>query len=76
MVETRAELEAQNLDAYLDQMLRLLKTDGVRFPNNKQMKFSRLEPLFGNAGFLHAAIPAGVDAGAVRAAAAGQFVAR
>jgi adenine-specific DNA-methyltransferase len=54
MVETRAELEAQNLDAYLDQMLRLLKTDGVRFPNNKQMKFSRLEPLFGNAGFLHA----------------------
>lgn len=44
-VETRADLEAKNIDAYLDQMLRLLKIDGVRFPNNKEMRFTRLEPL-------------------------------
>jgi adenine-specific DNA-methyltransferase len=44
-VETRADLEAKNVDAYLDQMLRLLKIDGVRFPNNKEMRFTRLEPL-------------------------------
>jgi len=62
MVETRVEQEAQNLDAYLDQMLRLLRTDGVRFPNNKQMSFTRLEMLSGNTGFLHAEgrwVPAG-----------------
>jgi adenine-specific DNA-methyltransferase len=44
-VETRADLEAKNVDAYLDQMLRLLKMDGVRFPNNKEMRFTRLEPV-------------------------------
>jgi adenine-specific DNA-methyltransferase len=43
MVETRLDQEEQNLEAYLDQMIRYLKMDGVRFPNNKQMKFSRLE---------------------------------
>jgi adenine-specific DNA-methyltransferase len=53
-VEARADLEAQNLDAYLDKMTRLLRTDGVRFPNNKQMKFSRLDPLVGDASGLHA----------------------
>jgi adenine-specific DNA-methyltransferase len=42
-VEWRPERDAQNLDAYLDQMLRYLKMDGVRFPNNKQMHFHRLE---------------------------------
>ena len=45
MVETRADLEAQNIDAYLDQMMRYLKMDGVLFPNNKTMKFHRLEPV-------------------------------
>ena len=45
MVETRADQEAQNLDAYLDQMIRYLKMDGVLFPNNKTMKFHRLEPV-------------------------------
>jgi adenine-specific DNA-methyltransferase len=45
MVETRADQEAKNIDAYLDQMLRLLKMDGVRFPNNKEMRFTRLEPV-------------------------------
>jgi adenine-specific DNA-methyltransferase len=45
MVETRLDQEEQNLEAYLDQMMRYLKMDGVRFPNNKQLHFSRLEPL-------------------------------
>jgi hypothetical protein len=44
-VETLADLEAKNVDAYLDQMLPLLKIDGVRFPNNKEMRFTRLEPV-------------------------------
>jgi adenine-specific DNA-methyltransferase len=44
-VETRVDQEAQNVEAYLDQMIRLIKFDGVRFPNNKEMKFSRLEPV-------------------------------
>lgn len=45
MVETLADQEAQNIDAYLDQMMRYLKMDGVLFPNNKIMKFHRLEPV-------------------------------
>lgn len=45
VVETRLEQEEQNLDAYLDRMMRYLKLDGVRFPNNKQMHFGRLEPV-------------------------------
>jgi adenine-specific DNA-methyltransferase len=52
-VETRADLEAKNVDAYLDQMLRLLKMDGVRFPNNKEMRFTRLEPV-ADGSILHA----------------------
>lgn len=32
--------EAKNLEAYLDQMTRLLSMDGVRFPDNKEMVFS------------------------------------
>jgi adenine-specific DNA-methyltransferase len=46
--------EAKNVEAYLDQMIRLLRTDGVRFPNNKQMRFTRLDPLEGNETGLHA----------------------
>ena len=53
-VASQAAHEAQNLEAYLEQMLRLLRTDGVRFPNNVQMKFSRLDALTGNASALHA----------------------
>lgn len=41
-----------NAEAYLDKMRRLLEADGVRFPNNKVIKFSRLEPIQGE--FLHA----------------------
>jgi len=44
----------QNIEAYLDQMVRLLRTDGVRFPNNKQMRFTRLDALSGNSFGLHA----------------------
>lgn len=48
--------ETQNLSAYLDTMVRLLRQDGVRFPNNKQMRFTRLDPLYesGNATGIHA----------------------
>ena len=45
--------EAKNVEAYLDQMLRLLKMDGVRFPNNKEMAFSRLERVSDSSG-IHA----------------------
>src|SRR5208282_5714524 len=41
-----------NAEAYLDKMLRLLAGDGVRFPNNKVIKFSGLEPI--QSEFLHA----------------------
>jgi adenine-specific DNA-methyltransferase len=37
--------EAQNTEAYLDRMVRYLREDGVRFPDNKVMKFSSLEAL-------------------------------
>jgi adenine-specific DNA-methyltransferase len=37
------EFEVQNIEAYLTEMTRLLKGDGVRFPNNKEMVFSRLD---------------------------------
>ena len=53
---TRRDMDVQNAAAYLHKMLGLLKTDGVRFPNNKQMMFTRLEPLFdsGAADMIHA----------------------
>ena len=47
-----AEEEPANAEAYLDKMLRLLKADGVRFPNNRALKFTRLEAVTGD--FLHA----------------------
>ncbi|QEL17384.1 site-specific DNA-methyltransferase [Limnoglobus roseus] len=43
LVETRNAFEVQNIDAYLTEMTRLLRGDGVRFPNNKEMTFSRLD---------------------------------
>ena len=46
------EREPINAEAYLDEMVRLLKNDGVRFPNNKKMKFAVLDPL--EDGILHA----------------------
>lgn len=41
-----------NAEAYLEKMIRLLRQDGVRFPDNKVVKFSRLDPLSGD--ILHA----------------------
>jgi adenine-specific DNA-methyltransferase len=35
-------------------MTRLLRMDGVRFPNNREMKFTRLDRLIGQSGGLHA----------------------
>ncbi len=47
------DVASTNAEAYVDKMLRLLKADGVRFPNNKVARFSRLEP-FPGATYLHA----------------------
>ena len=46
------EHEPTNAEAYLDQMIRLLRNDGVGFADNKRMKFASLEQLEG--GILHA----------------------
>ncbi len=43
---------AANAEAYLDGMIRLLRNDGVRFPNNRTMKFATLDAL--EADVLHA----------------------
>ena len=43
---------APNAEAYLTQMIRLLRQDGVRFPNNQTMQFATLDALEG--GILHA----------------------
>ena len=42
-----------NAEAHLDKIIRLLKASGVDFPGNKNMKFSRLDPLTG-ASLIHA----------------------
>ena len=39
------EDEPTNAEAYLDQMIRLLRNDGVRFPDDQKMKFATLDPL-------------------------------
>ena len=44
--------EGANAEAYLDSMIRMLRNDGVRFPDNRTMKFASLDPLEG--GILHA----------------------
>jgi len=44
--------EPINAEAYLDKMLRLLRADGVRFPNNKVLAFTRLEAC--SSDYLHA----------------------
>ena len=46
------EGEPINAEAYLDQMIRLLRNDGVRFPDNRAVKFAALDPL--EDGILHA----------------------
>ena len=44
--------ESTNAEAYLDNMIRLLRNDGVRFPDNRTMEFARLDPI--EADVLHA----------------------
>lgn len=51
--ELEDSFDMKNVESYLDQMTRLLRLDGVRFPNNKEMAFSRLDRLTGQGGGLH-----------------------
>ena len=44
--------ESTNAEAYLDGMIRMLRNDGVRFPDNQPMKFATLDAL--EADVLHA----------------------
>ena len=46
------EHESVNAEAYLDKMIRLLRDDGVKFPEDKKQKFATLDPLEGSV--LHA----------------------
>jgi len=52
--ELEDTFDLKNVDSYLEEMTRLLRMDGVRFPNNKEMKFTRLTRLIGQSGGLHA----------------------
>ena len=45
---------AKNVEAYLTEMISLLRVDGVRFQNNKNMKFTSLEPIHGRTDAIHA----------------------
>ena len=47
---------AQNLEAYLSKMVELLRMDGVRFPDNKEKRFTRLDPIYatGSSAGIHA----------------------
>lgn len=51
--EGTVQTEGQNTEAYLDRMTRLLREDGVRFPDNKVMKFTTFETL-ADGSILHA----------------------
>lgn len=46
IVEGRDDVEARNAAAYLKQMFDHLRRDGVRFLGNRQMVWSRLDPLY------------------------------
>ena len=46
------EHESVNAEAYLDKMIRLLRDDGVKFPEDVKQEFATLDPLEG--GVLHA----------------------
>ena len=51
--EETGELAIADAEAHLDKMIRLLRTSGVDFPDNRNVKFSRLEPTTG-ATLVHA----------------------
>ena len=44
--EARLGESPENVEAYLERMVRLLRTDGVRFHDNRQMRFTRLESIY------------------------------
>jgi adenine-specific DNA-methyltransferase len=46
----------QNVEAYLTKMIDLLRMDGIRFPDNKHLKFTRLDPIYatGRSSGIHA----------------------
>jgi adenine-specific DNA-methyltransferase len=44
--EVQVGESAQNVEAYLAKMVDLLKMDGVRFPDNKHLKFTRLDTIY------------------------------
>jgi adenine-specific DNA-methyltransferase len=48
------ETAVKNVEAYLDQMMRLVKLDGVGFPDNRRMAFTHLEPMNGRSEVIHA----------------------
>ena len=51
--EDDGEVAVADAEAHLDKVIRLLKASGVDFPDNKNVKFSRLDPTTG-AGLVHA----------------------
>lgn len=55
-IDIPVQVEGQNIITYLTQMVSLIRIDGVTFPNNKHLKFDRIEPLFeqGSGSTLHA----------------------
>jgi adenine-specific DNA-methyltransferase len=54
--EVRMGESAQDVEAYLSKMVQLLRMDGVRYPNNKQRVFGRLDPIYseGRSAGIHA----------------------
>lgn len=58
-MESFGEDEPANAEAYLEKMIRLLRMDGVRFPDNKVVHFTRLDPL--THSLLHAEGEWGID---------------
>ena len=51
--DVAGDVAVANAEAHLDKVIRLLKVAGVDFPGNRNMKFSRVEPLTG-AALIHA----------------------
>jgi adenine-specific DNA-methyltransferase len=63
---------SEDMAAYLDKMVRLLRGDGVTFPNNQHVKFTRLDATFqnGRSDVIHAEgvwAPSGAEAPAADA---------
>lgn len=54
--EVQVGESTQNLEAYLSKMVDLLRMDGVRFPDNKEKKFTRLDATYatGSSAGIHA----------------------